>query len=244
MDAKKTSVKGPGPRDQSGVLAAAALLLTLALPARPAEAERFLSPDLLGSPQVRRELRLPNTVSVKVLGFLNEAARLNRGGLMTREEAARLAVERTRSDPKALRRRALDLLTPSQQDRMEQIHLQMSAPFVLNSPALARRVGASPVQVERVQAVQKQEFERHQQRLRPLVDGHFRRAGQGAARRTARAHSRDRRMEALEREYLARCRAALLHVLTPAQEARWEALLGRPFDARQLTFDTASYSLD
>jgi hypothetical protein len=214
--------------------------------ARAATWKRSFSSHLLGSPQVRRELKISHETSIQILNLLNEAARLSQGGVMTYEAAEKLEAERKQTDPTVLRCRALDLLTAAQLDRLEQLNLQQAAPFVLNNPSVVKKIGASTQQVRRVQAAQKREFDRHQRMLQPLVSEHFAQFGKNPPRESrARAIERDRRIKQLGSEYLHRCRAALLRVLTPAQEARWKALLGAPFNMRQLTYDgVRSYPQD
>jgi hypothetical protein len=197
---------------------------------------------LLGSPQVRRELNLSHEKSLRIVGLLNEAARLNRGGVMTLEDVARSKVERQKTDPETLRRRALEYLSPRQLERLQQISNQGAAPFLLNNSSIARKIGATPSQVRRVQKTQEQEFKRYQRLLKPLDDEHFAevRSGSSSGKETL---ERDRKRNQLAGEYLRRCRAALTDALTPEQEKRWRSLLGEPF-TRKMTYDTRSYPAD
>jgi hypothetical protein len=199
---------------------------------------------LLGSPQVRRELDLSHEKSLQIIQLLNEAARLNRGGTMTFQSATKLKAERQKTDPDVLRRHALEQLSLRQLERLEQISNQGAAPFLLNNSGIARKIGASPQQIRRVQKTQEQEFKKFQHLLKPLNDEHFAEVrGDKPVASKKKILERERRRNQLGSEYLRRCRAALINVLTPDQEKRWRDLLGKPF-TEKITYDTKSYPMD
>jgi hypothetical protein len=199
---------------------------------------------LLGSPQVRRELGLSREKSLRIIQLLNEEARLNRGGVMTSEAAAQLKKQRQKTDPDLLRERALEQLSLAQLERLQQISNQGAAPFLLNNAGMARKIGASSQQVRRVQKTQEQEFKKFQRLLKSLDDAHFAEVkGDKPRAPKKKILERERKRNQLGSEYLQRCRAALTDVLTPEQEARWRALLGKPFNEK-ITYDTKSYPMD
>jgi hypothetical protein len=197
---------------------------------------------LLGSPQVRRELNLSHDKSLRIVELLNEAARLDRGGVMTFKDAAKLKAEQQKTDPETLRRRALEYLSDRQLERLQQISNQGAAPFLLNNSSIAREIGATSSQIRRVQKAQEQEFTRYQRLLKPLNEEHFAeiKSGSSSGQKTL---ERERKRKQLASEYLRRCRAALTNALTPEQEKRWRNFLGKPF-TQKTTYDTKSYPLD
>ena len=200
--------------------------------------------DLLGSPQVRRELKISHQVSLRIVSLLNEANRLNRGGLMTLEESRKLQQERTRTSPESLRRQAFEMLSPAQKQRLEQIGLQRGAPFILQDWRFAQRIGVSREQHRKLQPVFSAAFQRYVREIKALVKSadswRFRLDRKRYAWKYA-AYDREfvrigtRRRNAVQ--------TAIDRTLSPAQKEKWRSLLGKPFRAR-LTYDIKSYPMD
>ncbi len=202
------------------------------------------SADLLGSPQVRRELGLSHAISLRVVGLLSEAGRLGRGGVMSREEWHGLQEARKRTSPESLRRAAMNLLSPRQKQRLEQIELQHGGPFLFEDFRFAQRIGVSKAQHQKLQPVFTRSFRRYVREIRSLAKesdswrfrlDHKRYAPKYAAYDREFVRIGMRRRNAVE--------TAVNRTLSPAQKARWRSLVGKPFRAR-LTYDIKSYPMD
>ncbi len=202
------------------------------------------SADLLGSPQVRRELRLSHQVSLRIVSLLNEANRLNRGGLMIAEESRKLQEERTRASPESLRRQAFETLSPTQKQRLEQIELQRGGPLILEDWRFAQRIGVSREQHKKLQPVFNRAFQRYVREIRSLA-----KSGEGwlfrldRKRYAAKYAAYDREFVRIGARRRKAVETAIDRTLSPAQKAKWRALLGKPFRAR-LTYDIKSYPMD
>lgn len=217
-------------------LTMAALLILLATSAHA---------QLLGSPEIRRELGLSHQTSVLILRDLNEAARLNRGGAMTREAYSALQAERKNSpSPATLSRRAYNRLTPAQQKRLEQIELQRGDPYVLQDWPLAQRVGLTRARHNELDRIITRAFERRvkaEQSLSERDQSWWMRVDRKKYATRYAAHERE--FQQIGKRYTTTVQNATNRILTPQQKAKWKQIKGKPFKTK-LTFDLKSYPMD
>ena len=201
--------------------------------------------QLLGSPQIRRELGLSHQTSVLILRDLNEAARLNRGGVMTSEANRDLQAEREKSpSPEVLSRRAINRLTPAQKKRLEQIELQRGDPFVLQNWRIAQQIGMKRTQYDAFNRVTDRAFKRKVQAEQSLFQRDKSWWMQANRKKyAARYAAHESEQKRIGAHYLATVKNALNQILTPAQKAKWVQIKGKPFGDK-LTSDLQSYPID
>ncbi len=199
----------------------------------------------LGSPEVRRELGISHEVSVLILRDLNEAARLNQGGVMTAEQSRALQAERKNSmSPEALQRRAMNRLTPAQKKRLEQIVLQRSDPYVLQDWGVAQRVGMTRAQYDKLSLIINKAFKKRveaEQALSKRDQSWWMKADRKRYAARYAAHERERKQ--IGDLYRNTVQSAVNRILTPAQKAKWTQMKGKPFVA-SLTTNLKSYPMD
>ena len=202
------------------------------------------SADLLGSPQVRRELGLSHANSLRIVSLLNESNRLNRGGLMSHEDWRKLQEERTRTSPESLRRQAFEMLSPTQKQRLEQIELQRGGPLILEDWRFAQRVGVSREQHQKLLPVFARSFERYVREIRSLARSGDRWRFRLDRKRYAWKYAAyDREFVRIGERRRKAVQTAIDRTLSPAQKAKWRSLVGKPFRTR-LTYDIKSYPMD
>lgn len=202
---------------------------------------------LLGSPQVRRELKISHAASLRILHNLNLVTRANSGGTMTMEQYRQHRAFQKRVDAKALNREVLALLSPSQKRRLEQIGLQQIGAYIWVSSwarsTAARRMGFSKVQQEEIQRVDNREFKRYVRGVQTLSrDGDKWRGRLDKKRYAAKYAAYDRQFERLGERRSSVLRRTTERVLTARQKAIWKAMLGKPFNLKTLTYDTEIYA--
>jgi len=135
------------------------------------------------------------------------------------------------------------VLTPAQDKRLHELDLQWRGPLALLDPKVSESMGLTPEQNSKLNALLQNLREAQGQARQAAFQG-FRPPNNGAAQGNARpqpptpAEMQARMREAQERLRLAEADVAktrktldakALAVLTPDQQARWQALQGRPF---------------
>lgn len=200
--------------------------------------------SLLGSPQVRKELGIAHPLAVRIVHNLNEAARLNRGGVMSAEEYRQLQAEQKRTPPEVFENQVMDWLSPTQKRRLEQIELQRGSPFIFEDWRFARRVGLSRQQHRRLQPIFDKAARRSFKEQDRLFKSNLSWYGRVDRKRYAAKYvAYEREFERIGNRRKTTVEAALARSLTPTQKAKWQTLLGKPFRAH-LTYDTKSYPMD
>ncbi|RYX81546.1 hypothetical protein EON83_23590 [bacterium] len=216
------------------------LTLTLLMAAFPAGADVHL----LGSPQVRRELGISHDLAGRILNNLNEAARLNQGGVMMQQQFEQLQTERKATPPETLERQIMTWLSPAQKQRLEQIELQRGGPFIFEDWRFAQRVGLSLEQHKKLNLIFSAAFQRELKAAQALSKANKSWFGVLDHKRYASKYSNYyRKLENFGKQRQLTIESALNHSLTQTQKAKWRALLGKPFRAR-LSYDVKSYPMD
>jgi len=160
---------------------------------------------LIRRPEVQKELGL----SPAQLNTLQERLKALRPdpNQKTRGRAPGEALERAEGIVK-------EVLTPQQLKRLEEISLQVEGPRALLRPEIADKVGLSSQQRDKIREV-------YRNVSRPITPRDVPQGPEG------REQLRER-MKALRKEL----EEKILGILTPEQKARWQSLLGKPFERK------------
>ena len=196
---------------------------------------------LLGSPQVRRELGLSHELSVRVLDLLNYASYLDRGGLMSREEARQQQSESAKHSPGTLRARTVEILMPAQQTRLEQINYQRAGPFILQDAWVAQQIGVSLAQCQRAEQAQDRAYKNYSRTMKKLQ--HSSASSPALPTNPSQFRFLEQMQHARDVE-IDQCYTALSNVLTMAQKNKLKSFLGKPFNTEHLTYDVRAYSMN
>jgi hypothetical protein len=188
----------------------------------------------LNSPQVRRDLGLSHADSVKITSMLAEADELD-GHLWGPPPSPKVIDELRKKHSSAdLRKQVAEMLTPAQNHRLWQLEWQQDAPWLINDPEMAKRIGASAVQVKRIRDTQQRAFTIYNQALNR---GNLETKNSKSNAEQQRINARSR---AATERYNSVCLASVHSVLTPSQRVRMKLLLGKQFDFDHLRFDNGT----
>ncbi|MEX2244139.1 MAG: hypothetical protein WD716_09875 [Fimbriimonadaceae bacterium] len=157
---------------------------------------------LVRNEQIAKELGLTEDQVKKIAAAVPEGMRD-----MSDEDRAK-AVTKLEADVKAV-------LTPAQNKRVSEIRLQMSGPRALTQPDVAKELGLSEDQVKKIEAALDV----------PRPEGGGMAPGGEQPSDEERAKRREEAMKAREA-----ANAKALAVLTPDQQKKWDAMLGKKFE--------------
>jgi len=227
------------------VLTIATVFSGCAVMAAPARVEPPLPTYLLGSPQIRRELKIPHATALKIRHALDMIAESGRGGIVDGEQAAKQRAFARSVNPQALHREIAGYLSAAQKQRLREIGYQMAGPHIYGNAYLTQRIGLSKSQLQRLLAVDQKEGKRYARGVRALVEANRSWRGtldpQRHRAKYAAYNRKFQRLGEIKNDSIAR---AVNHTLTPAQKARWKMLLGKPFNRRNLTRDIRIVPID
>ncbi len=196
---------------------------------------------LLGSPQVRRELKLSHATSLQILHNLNLVARANAGGAMTREQAQKQRALRQSVDAKAVYEQTRNLLFAAQKQRLQQLNWQFAGDHIWADPEVRRRLKLTAAQYNELLRIDERSGKAYGRGLQKLAADNPAWSGADRKHHAAKYAAYDRQFEALGARRSRYVRAAVERVFTARQKAEWKTLLGAPFDLRHLRYDTESY---
>ena len=174
------------------------------------------NPLLFINPQVQKELRLSPTASSKIqTTFMQEAYKILptlNGEANGKPLSQAERTKRTLVAISTMEKRLAAMLTPAQKVRMRQLTLQSIGATAVLQPKVAASLGLSKGQKARLAT--------------SISD-----ANEGVAARMRSGMSAERMPELtrLQNEAKAKANRSLLAILTPAQQTKWKAMLGKPF---------------
>lgn len=176
-------------------------------------------PRILLRPEVQKELSLTSSQTTKIQealqsqrgagGFGRGGGGGGRGDMEARREAMQEAAAKL---DKAIK----DILNESQYKRYQELSLQQQGPSALNRPEIAKKLGLSESQKQKIQEINSDQMEQ----MRSMFQG-----GGGGGDFAARREEMQKLREQTSKKLLA--------VLTSAQKKKWDDLLGKPFKFEQ-----------
>ena len=200
---------------------------------------------LLGSPQVRRELKISHATSLQILHNLNLVARANSGGFMNREQAQKQRALRARVDDKAVYQQTLALLSPSQKQRLQELAWQSIGNHIWSSQEARQRLKLTAAQHQELLQIDEREGERYARGIEALMESNRDWYGVVDRKRYATQYAaHDRQFQRLGERKSRILSAAVQRIFTPQQKVIWKTMLSQPFDMRHLRYDTESYPMN
>lgn len=171
---------------------------------------------LIREPAVHADLQLNDAQKKAALEL---AAALNEQVWMFRDvpPGSGIGADKVRQINDILDKRLKEILSASQQDRVEQIVVRLEGPTALARPNVAQRLALTAMQREKISTL----FQETQKSATEL---------QKQAVGNKNLSDIARKMEKLKTDL----RKDLLAVLTPTQRNRWTSLQGKPFDSTKL----------
>lgn len=109
------------------------------------------------------------------------------------------------------------VLTPAQQKRLQELQLQRTGPSALADKTIAAKVGIS---------------EETRAKIEKMVQDHRQKVRQQFSSQPSSQEEAQKRQEEM-RKSREKLQADILALLTPDQKAKWESLLGKPFEFQQ-----------
>ena len=179
------------------------------------------NPLLMLNASVQKELRISPAAGAKIQqAFLNDAMKLMpalSGGVkgkapLTDAQRAKLTLKGIDE----MQAHMAALLNPAQKVRLRQLTLQSIGAAAVLQPKVAKGLGLSPTQREKLTARISDANETMANRL-------------NRSRRPAEWRNQMGEMTRLQAEAKAQSQRALMSTLTPAQQAKWKTMLGKPF---------------
>lgn len=200
---------------------------------------------LMGSPQVRRELKVSHAVSLQILYNLNLVARANAGGAMTQEQFQKQRALQQSVDAKAVYEQTMHLLSGAQKQRLQQLNWQSIGDHIWSDPEVRRRLKLTATQHNELLQADERSSKIYVRGVQKLFKDN--RDWYGTAdrkRHAAKYAAYQRQFEVLGVRSSRDLRAVVQRVFTARQKAEWKKLLGQPFDMRHLRYDTEIYPAD
>lgn len=172
-------------------------------------------PQMLQLPAVQTELKLTETQKTQIQQLL-EANRPQMGGGQRGGGGQGFDPEAMRQQRERMEAEIKKILNEEQYARYQQLSLQQQGPSALARPEIAKEVGLSEAQQNQIRQIQQAQ----QEAMRSMMQG-----GGGGGDRQAMMQQMQAMREETDKKILA--------VLNSDQRAKWDSMLGKPFNFGQ-----------